>query len=245
MAMFKAFKPSGMEKIARAMGYQGNMQGFKIILRKTPCVNSRCRRIKIKLCRWRGGVVKMQEGGTTPTNVVVGRPVDPNPQQPYTQLPQQAVPTLVPADAFTKDEKPTIGDVMTRQAMSPGLPTGGAVAPVGTVATPSEMIDPTTGQVTGAMAVPTAMAETVQADPQQDAEAAQVQASTAAPAVSEALNATQAAQGVVDPRAEVIAAQQTASSVGSLDAAQGNAILIDNSVQREITGWRTYLWFCS
>ena len=29
MAMFKAFKPSGMEKIARSMGYQGSMEGFQ------------------------------------------------------------------------------------------------------------------------------------------------------------------------------------------------------------------------
>ena len=28
MAMFKAFKPSGMAKIARAMGYQGDMENF-------------------------------------------------------------------------------------------------------------------------------------------------------------------------------------------------------------------------
>ena len=36
MAMFKAFKPSGMEKIARAMGYQGNMQGFQSFLSQDP-----------------------------------------------------------------------------------------------------------------------------------------------------------------------------------------------------------------
>ena len=36
MAMFKAFKPSGMEKIARSMGYQGNMQGFQNFLAQDP-----------------------------------------------------------------------------------------------------------------------------------------------------------------------------------------------------------------
>jgi len=230
MAMFKAFKPSGMEKIARAMGYQGNMQGFQDYLAQDPMRQQQMQTYQNKAMQMaNGGVVT-----PTTTNVVVGQPVEPNQQQPYTQLPQQAVPTLVPADAFSKGQNPTIGDIMTRQAMVPGLPMGAAVAPVGTVATPSEMIDPTTGQVTGAMAVPTAMATTVQATPQQDEEAAQVQAATAAPAVSAALNATQAAQGAVDPRAEVVAAQQTASSVGSLEAAQGNAILIDNSVQREL-----------
>ena len=36
MAMFKAFKPSGMEKIARSMGYQGNMQGFQDYVSQDP-----------------------------------------------------------------------------------------------------------------------------------------------------------------------------------------------------------------
>ena len=38
-----------------------------------------------------------------------------------------------------------------------------------------------------------------------------MEAATAAPAVDAAMNATQAAQGTVDPRAQVTAAQQTAS----------------------------------
>lgn len=118
--MFKAFKPSGMEKIARAMGYQGDMQGFQDYLAQDPMRQQQMQTYQNKAMQMaRGGVVKMREGGTTQAtqNIVFGRPVDPNPQQPYTQLPQQAAPTLVPADAFTKDEKPTIGDVMTRQAM--------------------------------------------------------------------------------------------------------------------------------
>ena len=49
------------------------------------------------------------------------------------------------------------------------------------------------------------------------------------------MNATQAAQAnPQDPRSQVTAAQQTASSVGNLQAAQGNAVLINNPVQRQI-----------
>jgi hypothetical protein len=134
----------------------------------------------------------------------------------------------------TQTKQPTIGDIMAQQAFSPGLPTGGAVAPVGMQATADQLIDPTTGQVSGAMAVPTAMATTAMAVPSQEADAAQVQAATAAPAVASALDATTAATGTVSPNANIVAAQQTASSVGSLDAAQGNATLIDNPVQREL-----------
>jgi hypothetical protein len=125
-------------------------------------------------------------------------------------------------------------DFTVQQASQPGLPEGSAVAAVGIQAEADQMIDPTTGQVTGSLAVPTTMATTAQATAPQESQAAQVQANTAAPAVASALDATQAAQGTVDPRAELVAAQQTASSVGNLNAAQGNAILLNNPVQREI-----------
>ena len=36
MAVFKAFKPSGMEKIARSMGYQGDMSSFQDFLAQDP-----------------------------------------------------------------------------------------------------------------------------------------------------------------------------------------------------------------
>jgi hypothetical protein len=62
-----------------------------------------------------------------------------------------------------------------------------------------------------------------------------MQATQATQAVNTALQATQAAQAnPQDPRAQVTAAQQTASSVGNLQAAQGNAILMNNPQQRQI-----------
>jgi len=134
----------------------------------------------------------------------------------------------------TVTRQPTIGDITAQQFAQPGLPAGGVVAPVGIQATPDQMIDPTTGQVTGVTAVPTAMAKTYQAEAPQETDANLMQANTAANAVNTALNATTAAQGDVSPEAQVLAAQQTATSVGNLDAAQGNAILMDNPTQREI-----------
>ena len=70
---------------------------------------------------------------------------------------------------------------------------------------------------------------------QEPTQANTMQADTASANVDAALNATQAAKSdPSDPRLEVTAAQQTESSVGNLEAAQGNAILIDNPVQRDI-----------
>jgi len=190
----------------------------------------------------------------------------PPPQQPITQLPQQAVPTYQPPQPTQEEitefvdtdgnvypskdvvpdgvnvteqkrtvtKQPTIADITAQQFAQPGLPQGGAIAPVGIQATPDQMIDPTTGQITGVTAVPTAMAKTYQAEAPQETDANLMQANTAANAVNTALNATTAAQGDVSPEAQVLAAQQTATSVGNLDAAQGNAILMENPTQREI-----------
>ena len=67
MAMFKAFKPSGMEKIARAMGYQGNMQGFQEYLAQDPMRQQQMQQYQQKAVQMaRGGMVKMQEGGAVP-----------------------------------------------------------------------------------------------------------------------------------------------------------------------------------
>ena len=66
MAMFKAFKPSGMEKIARAMGYQGNMQGFQDYLAQDPMRQQQMQTYQNKAMQMaKGGVVqKFQVGGT-------------------------------------------------------------------------------------------------------------------------------------------------------------------------------------
>jgi hypothetical protein len=64
--------------------------------------------------------------------------------------------------------------------------------------------------------------------------ASTVEAVTAEDKVREETEATEAAQGEVSDEAQVEAAQQTESSVSSLEAAQGEAYLIDNPVQREL-----------
>jgi hypothetical protein len=129
---------------------------------------------------------------------------------------------------------PNVTDVTIGQMYQPALPAGAVTQAAATPLAQEQMIDPGTGTVTGAVSVPTAIAGTAMATPVQEQQAAQMQAAQAAPAVDSALASTQAAQGTVDPRAEVLAAQQTASSVGNVTAAQGQAVLIDNPVQREI-----------
>jgi len=147
------------------------------------------------------------------------------------QPPAQQQATTPAAQTETPDN---IGESTVQRMYQPGLPAGGVTQAALTPTEAGQYIDPQTGLVTGAVSVPTAMATTAQAAATQESAAAQMQAATASPAVTAAVQATQAAQGTVDPRAQVTAAQQTASSVGNLDAAQGNASLINSPVQREI-----------
>jgi len=278
MAMFKAFKPSGMEKIARAMGYQGNMQGFQDYLAQDPMRQQQMQQYQFKAMQMaKGGVVKKyQEGGivTDPNSKFYGQPAPPPSeitqmpyavfqpfaeQQPITKpaantgTVAQGLPTVSnyipprgsegqpPAQqqqattpAAQTETSGDIGESTVQRMYQPGLPAGGVTQAALTPTEAGQYVQPGAGTVTGAVAVPTAMAATQQAAAPQEQQANIMEAAQAAPAVDAAMNATQAAQGTVDPRAQVTAAQQTASSVGDLTAAQGNATLIDNPVQREI-----------
>jgi hypothetical protein len=176
--------------------------------------------------------------GPEGTYSLTGRPAP----QPITK-PAANTGTVAPAQGLTpavnvgglEAEAPAnVTEATIQRMFQPGLPQGGVTQAAMTPSEAGQYIDPRAGVVTGAVQVPTAMATTAVSAPVQEQQAAQMQAAQAAPAVDAALQATQAAQATVDPRAEVTAAQQTASSVGNLQAAQGNATLIDNPVQRNI-----------
>ena len=200
MAMFKAFKPSGMEKIARSMGYQGSMDGFQNYLSQDPMRQQQMSNFQNKAMQMaKGGVVKMQTGGTTQSQSQTSGVTDFSVQQMYD-------PKLT-ADQITKAE-------FIPYDQSQDVAAG-------------------TGTVTGQVQTPTAMAQTSQAQQPGQTTANLVQADTAADDVDAAISATQAAQSDPnDPRLDITAAQQTQSSVGNLQAAQGNATLINNPVQR-------------
>ncbi|MDB9869122.1 hypothetical protein OAD24_15455, partial [Pseudomonadales bacterium] len=193
MAMFKAFKPSGMEKIARSMGYQGSMDGFQNYLSQDPMRQQQMSNFQNKAMQMaKGGVVKMNTGGT-------------------------------------------ITDFSVSQAKDPAVPVGGVTQAVMTPSDASQEIASGTGTLTGSVQVPTATAQTYQSSMPTQTGANLMQADTVSAEVDAAVNATQAAQANPnDPRSQVTAAQQTQSSVGNLQAAQGNALLINNPVQRQI-----------
>jgi len=237
MAIFTGFKPTGLQKIANRLGYEGSLDNFENYLDQNP-EKKRQMIVYEESARQmaKGGVVKMQEGGfprqgTEEFNRITGGggfPANQPKSQPdprvLTQqyIPQQNIP-----------EGSTIGDVASQQMTTPALPTGATTVPVGTQLTADQ--DVSGGQVTGTVAVPTSMAQTTMMNQPNVQQANVMDAQGIAEQVNTSLDTLQASQtDPTDPRAQVLAAQQTASSVGNLSSAQGNTILMTNPVQRQI-----------
>jgi hypothetical protein len=199
----------------------------------------------------RGGYVEPQKfavGGsvTNPAGTQAGTPVytGASPTQ-YTTTPATYYQPGddIPEGKKAGDEKtpevknavPGVAQFSVEQMYNPALPVGGVTIAAQTQTDPRQNIATGTGELTGQVSVPTATATTAQAQGITPTDANVMQAAQAAPGVDSAMNATQAAQAnPQDPRAQITAAQQTASSVGNLQAAQGNASLINNPVQRQI-----------
>ena len=59
---------------------------------------------------------------------------------------------------MTQEVAPNIGDMSAQMITNPGLPTGGEIQTVGTVAQSNQMLGQGTGQVSGSVALPTALA---------------------------------------------------------------------------------------
>ena len=252
MMQFKAFKPQALNKIAGAMGYQGDMSQFQQFIEEDPQRKAQMDRYtNAARMMAKGGVVKMQTGGTiTPGGgsggIQAGLPGGPAiggggfQANPTPNDAPATGPFSAPDGNTTTATTPTaqdlkIGDVTAQRMFQPAVPTGGVVQAATTPVTAGQELDPQTGMLTGSVAIPTALAQTAQATAPQQQQANLMQAQQAAPAVDAAVGAVQAAQAnPQDPRSQVTAAQQTASSVGNLQAAQGNAILMNNPQQRQI-----------
>ena len=226
MMQFKAFKPEAMNKIAKSMGYQGDMGQFQNFIEQDPArqqqMNMYTNAAKMMA---RGGVVKMQTGGTPmPRGTVT------NPQGTQAATPVYTGPGTIASGT------PGVGQYSVEQMYNPAVPIGATTIAAQTPIKADQSIATGTGNVSGQVAVPTTQAATDQvASIQMMQNANTMQAVQAAPAVGAAVQATQAAQANPDdPRAQITAAQQTASSVGNLQAAQGQAQLINNPVQRQI-----------
>ena len=134
---------------------------------------------------------------------------------------------------MTQEVAPNIGDMSAQMMTNPGLPTGAEIQTVGTVAQSNQMLGQGVGQVSGNVALPTALAAQATSQGTQQTGTATVDPATTQGQVEGVLARGQAAQGTVSAEGQVTAAQGT-SSVGQLNAAQGTATAMSNPVQRQI-----------
>jgi hypothetical protein len=243
MMQFKAFKPEALNKIASAMGYQGDMSQFQQFIEEDP-------QRKAQMDKYTNAARMMAKGGAV-KKFAPGGAVTAPAQTPVATAPNQfpaftagtvnvaganpAATTSTATTAQATAQPLDIGQETTQRMFQPALPVGGVVQAAATPATAAQDVAAGTGQLTGGVAVSPAIAGTALATQPQQMQANLMQADMASQAVNTAVNAVQAAQAnPQDPRAQVTAAQQTASSVGNLQAAQGNAILMNNPQQRQI-----------
>jgi hypothetical protein len=231
MAMFKGFKPQGLQKIATRMGYAGSMENFDDYLKQNPDKER-------EMLVYRERAQEMAKGGVVRKMQVGGTPTQSTPST--TPIQQAYVPTLGEAEGQvpaygTDGEGKMIGEASATLAQTGAIPVGAVTQPQLTPVMQEQMIAPTAGQLTTTPVAPTYGADTAQAGAPTQVTSTEMQAAQATPQIQSALQANQAAQtDLSDPRAQVLAAQQTASSVSNLEAAQGTATLMDNPVQRKI-----------
>jgi hypothetical protein len=244
VAIFTGFKPNAMQKIANRLGYKGSMEQFDNFLEQNP-EKKRQMVVYEEAAKQmaKGGVVRLQTGGA---------PTQSTPS--FTPAGQAYVTTLGTGegqvDAYGNVVKKSfdeqgnvvettgpanIQDTTATIAQTGAIPVGAVTQPQLTPVMQEQIIDPNTGALDTMTLSPTAQAPTTIAQGPISTTATQIEAAQASPEVQSAIQANQAAQtDLTDPRAKVIAAQQTATSVSNVTAAQGNSIQLDNPVQREI-----------
>ena len=219
---FKQFKPQALQRIARTLGYTGDMGGFNQYLDSNVSLKTRMKQLEDnanELVKNSNYQQSQQQSNT------VGAFVPP-PKQTFDTI------QLQEGGQVSKFNLP---QAMVNRALQPGVPVGGDVKVSATPQGQGQVLPQTTAQVGQIQPVNTQLAGTYSADPINEKLANKMQAVEAAPAVDTALNSVQAAQtNPDDPRAKVVAAEQTQTTVGNIKAAQGNATLLDNPVQRQI-----------
>ena len=174
-----------------------------------------------------------------PTAVANPLPQQPTPVADYTkqvgQVDAEGNPVLdADGNQVFTTQGMDITEVAAQRMSAPALPSGGQVVGQGITQEEGQYIPTDSGQVSGAVAVPTTLATTTQAELPADMVANTMTADATKTDVNSALDSVDAATSTLDPKSKVIAAEQTKSAVSDLKAAQGTATELENPVQRDI-----------
>ena len=250
MISFQGFKPSGIEKIANAMGFQGEEKDFQKFLEENPDRQAEMMRYQdIARKMVEGGYVKkMQEGGDaskkkTITGVTADRVTDPKLAE-GAKVDPFGIPT--DSDQFVDPDATMLGDAPTADVTTLAGPAFQAEVDLPgpdfnfvSIPKPPQPIDPIMFDELGGD--PRQEGETADAKQSgmprldKDVTAETMEATTKQDEVGAVLDSTQAAQSDPnDPRAKITAQASTKSMVGDLTAAEGVAHVIDSPAKREL-----------
>ena len=223
MITFQGFKPSGIEKIANAMGFQGEEKDFQKFLEENPDRQA-------EMMRYQDIARKMVEGGYV-KKMSTGGGVDDR-IQPDSSLLKNAVIETEPKEP----KKPkTITDVAAKRVTDPKLPTGAVINPFGIPTSDDQIISTDSGQLEGNIVTGGQGATTTTATATPKTDASTYDADKKSDEVKATVESLEAAQtDPNDPRAKVTAQESTKTLVENLDAAQGTGIIIDSPARRDL-----------
>ena len=222
------FSPQQKFNLLTAMGYSGSshapeMDAFVQSNPRAAALMGKFTRVVQKRAGMAAG------GTTTPT---LKATTTPTPKATTTPTPKA---TTTPTSAPTTTPNKSPGDILTQAVIrDPATLTEKAdVAKI--VVTPDTLIGANVGQDTAAEVADVTTVDTVQtAVAPTTKPAATVTATNVAPEVAKVAAGTEAATGEIRAENLTTAAQQTTSSLEGMKAAQGQGILMNNPVQREI-----------
>ena len=243
MITFQGFKQSGLEKIANAMGFQGEEKDFKKFLEENPDRQAEMLRYQdIARKMVEGGYVnKMQEGGTPAKKDIrdISSSMVTTPKVPAgAKVTPFGIPTgdagqMIPTvsgqvgDTAPKATATTAGTTTATRGR-PVFPF--PISPDISTPHPTPVMSEEDRRRFEELANVSDVSRRLQSD-----QPATMTPDTAIDKVTAVTDALEAAQvDPDDPRAKVTAATATKSSVEDIDAAQGTAIKLENPVQREI-----------
>ena len=232
MMQFKGFKPDAMTRIADSLGYTGDMNNFDQFLQGNPAALKKMDTYRqAAMTMARGGMAKDYDVGGMIEPLVAGLGRGQLAVQP------RAGQVVVPRGGqIGSSGSKTVAELTTERVLDPtgSMPEGTVVDPVKVETSADQEVDTDAGQVGEAKTADVTTVDTVsKVDVVDPRDPATVTAVTTEDKVDEAAK-VDVVKGEVSDEATVEAAQETESSVSDLEAAQGEAILMKNPIQREI-----------
>jgi len=229
MISFQGFKPSGIEKIANAMGFQGEEKDFQKFLEENPDRQAEMMRYQdIARKMVEGGYVKkMSKGGTNIRDITRDRITSPKIPAGAKVTPY-GIPTQDPGQMIRRDSGQVYGtpQARTEKALTAKAEAAGkrrVFSPFAFSPSPFDSRRSRSPFFEQDIDDPNVRGTTT------------MDADTSVDKVTAVTEATEAAKlDPNDPRSKVTAAEATKSAVSDLKSAQGTAIQLENPTQREI-----------